>query len=254
MEEGTWFAIPEKVRGNAVDEHMASRVYDLVKYATSAHRLGHGNIMWMCWQPCGAGEKPTRVSSPRSGSMLVMLSKRGAQHLKAGFEKKELERGHFDVALLRWLVIRQHEVGAAYLLPPMGNYVAHVSGCEAAFAKTARPSCWKEKWCCPGTREHEDPKERQKYWCSFSKSGHAPSLGKVSVDNRKELYWRTLDRSASSSTAAAGSSEDRAQERFPKPMPMAAAMAPATAQPMPPNMAMAKAKPVAKASPYRSRR
>ena len=198
----------------------SGRVADLVKYATSAAKLGRGHIMWMCWQPCGAGEKPTRMSSPRSGSQLLMLSKPGAIHLGNGFFNRDIDPGHFDVALLRWLVRKQAQVGAAYLLPALGNYdVAHVRGCDVALKSKARRSCWQEKWSCPGTRVSEDPKRRTKYWCSFTQSGSAPSLGVVSVDDSNTLMWRSpapKSTSSASSEGAVRSASARAQDTVPK--------------------------------------
>jgi hypothetical protein len=76
-EDGTWFVVPprpsaEEIRCEYVTRH--GRVEELAKYATAAHRSQRGNIIWMCWQPGGAGSKPSRVSSPSSGTTLVMLS------------------------------------------------------------------------------------------------------------------------------------------------------------------------------------
>ena len=190
LQEGTWYAIPAKPSAQEIQEHEGGRIYDLVKYATAAHRQFRGNIMWTCWQPCGAGQKPTRVSHPRSGSMLLMLSVTGAGLLKQAFAKRQIQQGHFDVALLRWLQDNVEFASAAYLLPPMGNYTAHISGCEPAYSAEARPSCWKEKWVCQGTRVAEDPKRRTKYWCGFTKMGQAEYLTVVVVDDSDALVWR----------------------------------------------------------------
>ena len=160
----------------------------------------------MCWQPAGAGQKPTRTGSPTSGTMLVMLSKTGAQHLLQAFDQGTIGEGHFDIALRKWLTQKQEIVGASYLLPPMGNYTAHISGCEQAFATVPRESCWQENWCCPGTRVREDPKKRSKWFCKFSLSGSPAWIDDVNVDSGDELTWLSRydvgDTAASSASAS----------------------------------------------------
>ena len=67
-EAGTWYELPTKA-GAADYDNIAPEVKDLVRMSKKAHIVGRGHLMWMCWQPCGAGSKPFRVNSISSGAM-----------------------------------------------------------------------------------------------------------------------------------------------------------------------------------------
>jgi len=52
---GTWYELPMK--GSATDfDNISPEVKDLVRMSKKANMVGRGDLMWMCWQPCGAGK------------------------------------------------------------------------------------------------------------------------------------------------------------------------------------------------------
>ena len=153
--KGRWYEMPTKETDHDSFATPNLVLNDMVRYATLAHRAGCGDLTWMTWQPGNAGSNPKRKSSPASGSMFIMLSVPGAEVLTGAMDSGVLPMGHFDCKLLHWLRdLQLSSLRCSYLLPPMGNYGAHQSGCERVYAGEAsvRPSCWQEKWCCPGTR------------------------------------------------------------------------------------------------------
>ena len=197
---GTWYQLPTKAA--AQDFAKPSRhLEDCVRFSKRAKELGRGDIMWMCWQPAGAGEKPARKNSIRSGAMFLMLSQEGVRALDDGFRQRHNQPGeppgfspwHLDLVLKQWL----HEPGVAekrhacYLVPPLGNYSTHISGCDPTYATKGRPGCWGEKWCCPGTRPADDPLARDKWFCSFTKKGEPQWLGKANLSDQSPqwLSW-----------------------------------------------------------------
>ena len=196
--QGRWYELPTLETDHSAFDTADTRLHDIMKYATHAHREKVGDVVWMCWQPGGAGSKPKRTASPSSGSMFIMMTVNGARQVKGAMDSGLLPMGHFDCKLLSWMQnLPQNELRCSYLLPPMGNYTEHVSGCEKDFAAdgSVRRSCWSESWCCQGTRKSEDPKRRDKWFCSFTKSGHADQKSKMldldilAVDG---LQWYTF--------------------------------------------------------------
>lgn len=172
--------------------------------------MQRGNLIWACWQPCGAGAKPARVHSISSGAMLFMVTPQGARnlnHAMTNIANPEvfalarrtgewvLPKGHFDVAVKNWLQEPEQaeKVGACYVVPPIGNYDTHQSGCDKSFSTGAgRPNCWGEKWCCPGTRREDDPKGRDKWLASFTKKGEPHWLTKVNVSDNPRHDWKSF--------------------------------------------------------------
>jgi hypothetical protein len=196
--QGRWYELPRLESDHSAFVSADTKLHDIMKYATQAHRSRVGDVVWMCWQPGGAGSKPRRTESPSSGSMFIMMTVNGAQLVKGAMDSGLLPMGHFDLKLLSWMQnLPPNELRCSYLLPPMGNYTEHVSGCEKAFAAdgSVRRSCWAESWCCQGTRKREDDKHRDKWFCAFTKTGHAlqvsqmPDLDILAVD---ALQWRTF--------------------------------------------------------------
>jgi hypothetical protein len=195
--KGRWYEMPTKVTDHSAFVTSQTVLHDIVKYVTLAHRKCVGDMTWMCWQPGQAGSAPKRKGSPSSGSMFLTVSVPGAEILEGAMASGLIPKGHFDCKLLNW--VRDLDATAlrcCYMLPPMGNYATHESGCDNNYAGTSggRPSCWKETWCCPGTRISEDPQRRDKWLCVFTSKGPPGWLSKLpnldTMDD-KELEWLT---------------------------------------------------------------
>ena len=196
--KGRWYEMPAKETDHDAFATPNLVLNDMVRYATLAHRAGCGDLTWMTWQPGNAGSNPKRKSSPASGSMFIMLSVPGAEVLTGAMDSGVLPMGHFDCKLLHWLRdLQLSSLRCSYLLPPMGNYGAHQSGCERVYAGEAsvRPSCWQEKWCCPGTRISEDVQGREKWLCAFTSKGGPGWLSRLpNLDDvpSTEQQWLTF--------------------------------------------------------------
>ena len=55
VEAGTsWYQIPSKAKSEDF-KNPKQRVVDLVLLSIAAHRKGHGDVIWVCWQPGLAG-------------------------------------------------------------------------------------------------------------------------------------------------------------------------------------------------------
>jgi hypothetical protein len=211
---GTWHELPMK--GSATDfDNISPEVKDLVRMSKKAHMVGRGNLMWMCWQPCGARKKPLRVNSISSGTMLLMVTPRGAgmlhQLFQGGPVLGTLKPGHIDVVLKSWLEKGDNAgiMGACYLTPPLGNYTTHQSGCDRSLSTgVGRLSCWSEPWVCRGTRVVQDPKKREKWFASWTKKGDPVWLVKASVDD-KSLDWTSFWAGSSTNQPTLRTPEER---------------------------------------------
>ncbi len=183
--------------GGGDGQRVSAFLRDLVAYSVVAQRMGHGEFMFLGWQPHGAGEKSPAINRFRSGLMLSMFSKDGALRLKNGFEMDASLKipGHIDLKLRNfWSKIHNCEV--SYITPPIGGYTEHVSGCERQYFLKPRPSIWMEKFCCPGTRNSHDWEHpaREKWICTFTEKGGCKFLKAVDIEVPDEsVTWRTFD-------------------------------------------------------------
>ena len=187
---------------------MSQDLQDLVRLATIASRINRGDLVWVSWVP---GE---RKGSPGHGSTLLMLTTRGAAKLllrmptatdqaaleaadaamEAGIPPTQmLAPGHFDLSLLASLRDDEgHRMQASYLLPPCGSYSVHPSGCDKQFGgPEGRPNGWGQPWACRGLRREEDPKDREKWLCGFSKKGKPSWITQVNISSSPDLMWKS---------------------------------------------------------------
>ena len=177
------------------------RLVDLVRMSIAAHRKGHGDIVWACWQPGGAGVKIKDVRRINSGAMLLMITPRGANTIAQQIDNDSasstgpMRPWHFDLALKTFLSDPDVNVGAraCYIFPPVGNYTTHISGCDLAnFGSGAgRPNCWREAWACPGTTEDEDPQQRPKRFLRWNgDKGHIDiGSANINIDTAGHTEW-----------------------------------------------------------------
>ena len=152
-------------------------VMDVMLICQKAHEQKAGDIMWLSYN--ADKRKPSRVGF---GSQFIAVSVSGARHmLRAMQPPSALESGHWDLVLKTWLLAkpnRQQEVGFSYIHPPIGNFVEHTSGC-CANPNEWRAGLWSEPWVCPGTRQVDDPKQRQKWLCQMVREGQPTWIARV---------------------------------------------------------------------------
>jgi hypothetical protein len=171
-------------------EQVLREVLDLMRICIFAHEHRVGNIMWLSWN--AKYKKHSRVGF---GSHFIAVSVEGARSMYIAMqEPTALPSGHWDLVLKTWLEAvptRQEEVGFCYILPPIGNFVDHTSGC-CADPSFYRTGCWNEPWACPGTAKCDDPKKRQKWLCQMVKEGHPEWVCEVPESEPtagREIKW-----------------------------------------------------------------
>ena len=175
--------------------HVSESLQDIVRIITFAHRQKVGDLVWLCWQPHGKGEKASkgRAERVRSGAMSLALSQKGARQVLDAMTQGTIAPGHFDVALVRFLELAETKIAASYLHPPMGSYLEHPSGCDPSW-KHGRPGCWNEAFACPGSRPSQDPKRRRKFLGLFRPSkGPITWTPEIPIESKTEdLRWLTF--------------------------------------------------------------
>ena len=171
-------------------EELLPEVKDIIHYCNSAARIEAGDIIWLSWN--GASKRRTSI---HYGSTALAVTPRGAYTLATAFENGEIEKGHIDMSLKQYLLRPdvQNAARFSYVMPPLGNFAVHPSGCAKAFAKE-RPAHWGEPWCCKGTRKEEDNHDRDKFLCQMTTQGPAVYLGGLkSCDQllESDIHWMT---------------------------------------------------------------
>ena len=240
VKAGQWYEIPRKAASGKFNE-IPQEVRDLVKLSAMAHKKGHGNFIWTCWQPGGAGSKPKRTQSINSGLMMAMISRDGAEMLDHAFRGlvcveghavPRFRTGHFDLVLKEFFLTPgvADATRMCYVVPPIGNYSTHQSGCDPSLASgVGRASCWDEKWVCRGTRKADDPTGRDKYFAKPTKSGEPVWISKANVTDDSPdwcSFWAGVG-----PLPAYRAEGDRAQVKGVKKRPSGSASGPAGPEP-----------------------
>ena len=156
------FARPPKMTGNSTHFGKYSNLEDLLLYFNGAGRLGRGHLLWCGWNASqwSEGGAKTRNTCPTSGAQLVMLSTKGARFLCD--RRAEIPDMHMGNFLNKWCGQKwQHEVGAAYIQPPIGSFVPHESTTTPGVMLNTH---FNSKWAQEGTRI-EKPGQQLRYIC-----------------------------------------------------------------------------------------
>ena len=182
-----WFRSSKKPPAEAF-EHVSQELDDLVRMATLARRVGHGDLIWYSWDGCdGKGRK----ERPAHGSSLLGITAAAAKKMLKNFERW-FPKKHFDVALRDALEKDDHcraELTACFLFPSVGHYDSHESGIE----RGVRWSKWEDSRVQEGTRKLTAA-QRDRHLRSFAPSGWCPELIRFRTDAAAiESYtWLTL--------------------------------------------------------------
>ena len=202
--ESRFFSTASRESSDLKDEEnegFSSNVADLVRWATVAHRHKMGNLIWVGW--CPEKDKTSRLSN---GSHLIMVSRTGLSHIAKALHKQEIESGHIDLVLKKWLSKGNtaEKVQACYVWPSMGGYTAHESGCDPfnfGAAQGGRSSNWDKQKPAIGTRVATDPKQRGKWLIQWAEAS-ANRVWKHCPDDSELVQAKFLWKSIREPTAS----------------------------------------------------
>ena len=162
-----------------------------MRIATVAHRKGKGDLVWYSW--VGAKKKKT---VPAHGSTLVGVSKDGAFKLLEAI-KTQKKTMHYDVWLRECCVHQTNNLQASYVLPSIGNFDEHISGCDPTNTGVPgglRPSQWDDYWCMEGVRvDKKDSKHKTRNVCAFQEKGTDWGIPVQFGDDLKRMWWKTAE-------------------------------------------------------------
>jgi len=170
----------------------ARALLDLVLYFNASAKAGRGGLLWTGWNAEQWGEgKKCRQMSPSSGAQCVMLTTKAARFLCSHKEEiPDMHMGNFLSKLcgLKW----QEELGAAYLVPPVGSYVAHTSTTTPG---TYLQDHFSAKWSQEGTSITKET-DSKRWICAFTEKGPPKYLHQEGIDTnlsitRDSLVWLT---------------------------------------------------------------
>ena len=148
---------------------------DLVKICTKAARFGYGDLVWLSWMG-GPGKRSGepgsqwRAAHPAHASTALGVSAQGAHKLRELWQ--HIDKGHFDVSLLRALQSNARvrgRVQASFCFPPVGHFITHQSGVE----KGVRRSTWHHPYVQEGTRKLH-PVDKHRTLHEFCAKGDPP--------------------------------------------------------------------------------
>ena len=199
-----WSTLPTAEEATVVSRTLE----DIVRMVTAAHRLDHGDLVWLGWQPWGVGQKPHAGRKQRIGfaTLALTVTRTAAEILRDNMPR--IPTGHWDLGLLKFLENDTCSLKGCYLWPPLGSYIEHVSGCDPKFA-AGRPGCWRESFACEGTRVADDRHHREKYFAAFRPKNGPPRWlnGPLKIDDpAKDYRWFTLQPDNLAQTSAGASS------------------------------------------------
>ena len=178
--------------GNTTVERISPELLDLCLYFNASSRLGRGGMLWAGWNASQWSDtSKCRSTSPAAGAHLVMVSTQGARFLMS--KRDEIPNMHMGNFLSKkcgyeW----QHELGAAYLQPPVGSYMEHMSSTTPG---QLLKDHFGAKWAQEGTRPTKEG-DKPRWICGFTEKGpaaylHEKGLDFNDADVRKSYYWLT---------------------------------------------------------------
>ena len=171
---------------------ISQELLDLVLYFNASSRLGRGGLLWCGWNATQWSDtSKCRSTSPAAGAHLVMVSTAGARVLMTKRDEiPNMHMGNFLSKLcgLKW----QHELGAAYVQPPIGSFFEHVSSTTPGQVLKDHFSA---KWAQEGTRPMKES-DKPRWICGFTEKGPAAYLHQRGLDFndenlRRSYYWLT---------------------------------------------------------------
>ena len=175
---------PEQAKAGGL-KVASQELVDIVHICNEAHRAGHGELVWLCWNSSKAA--PWTVTY---GSTLLAISARGARILKHHFAEQFPNPSHFDLALKTSLQNEDFQkiVKACYVWPSLGGFDDHQSAFQNTKVAEVRECSWKNnEHRQEGTREFDETGR------AFSRSGpwHQWTL-KLFPHQQKRTFERTL--------------------------------------------------------------
>ena len=186
--------IPKRPTSKAFEEDvLPTYVKDILRYATCAARHQMGDLIWWSWNAAQPGEEARVPSRLQYGTQFVSYTKKAASALEAAMNSGQLEKGHWDLVLKRFLYQNRGAIEYSYFYPPMGHWHEHASDCDKRKYDSGRPTSWDKKWVCVGTRSSMDPQKRHKYFCTFTSKGNTEwgAFAEKAVD-QSDFNWKSF--------------------------------------------------------------
>ena len=182
---------PPGTRRRMREGHVSQELCDLVRIVTTASRNGLGNLVWLSWSG-----RERRKLHPCHGSSLIAITKFGAEFLQSLMNRYKAVR--FDI-WLRNVLLKDHSadlqaMGASFVVPSVGSFDHHLSGCDPTNAGEGgvRASTWRALWTQAGVRPTDRPGQQNERWiCKFKKKGAADYVAKVDFKADRRLFWLT---------------------------------------------------------------
>lgn len=185
-----WWHSEVKAR-KALYEDTSPELVDLVKLCNAAEREGHGDLIWLGWNP---RDNPThRKTSLGWGSQFIAVSAAGARKMLKHFDEW-FEKKHWDFSLkdaLEWNPAVGEVLKASYVRPPVGTFESHYSGCTTVGTRNADVE---SKWIQDGTRVYAAG-QKHRDLVAFSARGVPPVLRaevQIPEEDGQDLRWFTL--------------------------------------------------------------
>ena len=188
------FTRPGKPKTEAFcPENLSEHLVDLIAIMTKASRVGRGGFCWtgwnaFHWEGSGSGRK----QSPSTGAHAVMVTAKCMRKLLPKWLKEP--NGHMGAFFCTKVAEWQEELGACYVLPPIGGFFDHPSTTLGGrnIGKILE-SHWGTTWTQEGTRKESD-RQSDRMLCKFTTRGHADKIQGSEVrlpQELEELMWLT---------------------------------------------------------------
>ena len=104
---------------------------------------------------------------------------------------------HFDIWLRDACIHQTNNLQASYVLPSIGNFDEHISGCDPTNTGVPgglRPSQWDDYWCMEGVRvDKKDSKHKTRNVCAFQEKGTDWGIPVQFGDDLKRMWWKTAE-------------------------------------------------------------
>ena len=105
-----------------------------------------------------------------------------------------IEDWHFDIVLKRKLIEGwqdEDQLGACYVVPPVGSFIPHITGCSMDRKGQRIQGMFGLDWCQEGTRKRHEGQVHRKLYKWTKKAGEQIGREVQLPEDLPDLTWRT---------------------------------------------------------------